>query len=85
MNALTIRKIPSKVEKVIRDKAVKEHVSLSKAVVEMLEASVLGKQKQHPLKYHDLDWIVGTNTEKQASAFSKYVTESRVIDQELWK
>jgi hypothetical protein len=85
MTALTIRKIPSRVEKVIRDKAAREHVSLNKAVVEMLEESVIGKQKPQPPRYHDLDWMCGTLGEKQYSRFSKHLAKTRIIDPELWQ
>ena len=53
MTALTIRQIPFPVEKAIRRKAAREHVSLNKAVVGMLEESVIGKQKTPSLRYHD--------------------------------
>lgn len=85
MTALTIRKIPPGVEKVIREKAVREQVSLNKAVVEMLEESVTGRQKPQPPRYHDLDWMCGTITEKQSAGFLKHLSETRKIDPELWQ
>lgn len=85
MTALTIRKIPSVVEKVIREKAAREQVSLNKAVVEILEEAVSGKKKVQPLRYHDLDWMSGTISEKQSAGFAKHLSETRKIDQELWQ
>jgi hypothetical protein len=41
-------------------KAARKHVSLSKAVLGMLEESLTGKQKAHSRRYHDLDWLFGT-------------------------
>jgi len=85
MTALTIRKIPIPVEKAIREKAAREHVSLNKAVVGMLEESVTGKQKTQSRRYHDLDWLYGTWNRKQSAEFQKRLTETRKIDRELWE
>lgn len=85
MTALTIRKIPSNVEKIIREKAARERVSLNKAVVEMLEDSVTGKKKAHSPRYHDLDWMCGVITDKQYADFSKHLAGTRTIDPELWQ
>jgi hypothetical protein len=85
MTALTIRQIPFPVEKAIRMKAAREHVSLNKAVVGMLEESVTGKQKTPSLRYHDLDWLFGTWNKKQAGDFKKHLNETRKIELELWR
>jgi hypothetical protein len=85
MTALTIRQIPSSVEKAIREKAAQEHVSLNKAVVGMLEESVMGKGKTQSRRYHDLDWMCGMWNEKQADNFQKRLAKNRRIDQELWR
>jgi hypothetical protein len=85
MTALTIRQIPSPVEKAIREKAAQEHVSLNKAVVGMLEESVMGKGKTQSRRYHDLDWMSGIWNEKQADDFQKRLAKARRIDQELWR
>ena len=85
MTALTIRHIPSPVEKAIRRKATREHVSLNKAVVGMLEESVTGKQKTQSRRYHDLDWLYGTWNRKQSDSFRKHLAETRKIDPELWQ
>ena len=85
MTALTIRKIPSPVEKAIRERAVREHVSLNRAVVGMLEESVVGRRKTQPRRYHDLDWLCGVWNEKQSRGFKKHLAETRSIDRELWQ
>jgi hypothetical protein len=85
MTALTIRHIPSPVEKAIRRKAVRDHVSLNKAVVGMLEESVIGKQKKQSKRYHDLDWLYGTWNKRQSDDFRKRLAETRKIDPELWR
>ena len=85
MSALTIRHIPSQVKKAIRRKAAREHVSLNKAVVDMLEESITGKQKGQSRRYHDLDWLFGTWNKKQSNEFKKHLAETRKIDPELWQ
>ena len=44
MTALTLRQVPPPVEKAIREEAAQRHISLNKAVVSMLEETVLGKK-----------------------------------------
>jgi hypothetical protein len=83
MTALTLRKIPFPVENAIREKAAREHVSLNKAVVGMLEESVNGKQKTQSRRYHDLDWLFGTWKKKQSGDFQKHLAETRRIDLDL--
>jgi hypothetical protein len=85
MTALTIRHIPSPVEKAIRRKAAREHVSLNKAVVGMLEESVTGKREDRPRRYHDLDWLYKAWNRKQSNDFQKRLAETRKIDPELWQ
>lgn len=85
MTALTIRKIPSRVEKAIRRKAAREHMSLNKAVVGMLEETVTGGQKAQSRRYHDLDWLFGTWNKKQSGDFEKHLAETRKIETEMWQ
>lgn len=85
MTALTIRRIPPPVEKVIRDKAHREHISLNKAVVGILEETVIGRQKTSSQRYHDLDWMCGIWNQKQSDSFQKHLKETRGIDPELWQ
>ncbi|MDD5673588.1 MAG: hypothetical protein PHC61_05470 [Chitinivibrionales bacterium] len=85
MTALTLRQIPTPVEKAIREKAAREHLSLNKAVVGMLEESVSGKQKATSRRYHDLDWLFGSWNKKQSEDFNKHLAVTRKIDSELWQ
>jgi hypothetical protein len=85
MTALTIRRIPFTVEKAIREKAARESLSLSKAVVGMLEDSVTGKKKPQAPCYHDLDWLCGSWNKKQSDDFKKHLDGARKIDPELWQ
>jgi hypothetical protein len=62
----------------------REHISLNKAVVEILEEAVVGK-KNPPPRYHDLDWMCGAITERQSVEFPKHFVKTRIIDKELWQ
>jgi hypothetical protein len=84
MTALTIRQLPPPVEKAIRERSARQHVSLNKAVVGMLEDSVMGKRKAATLRYHDLDWLCGTWSKKQSDDFGKHLGDVRTVDPELW-
>jgi hypothetical protein len=85
MTALTLRQVPPPVEKAIREEAAQRHISLNKAVVSMLEETVLGKKKPGIQRYHDLDWMSGTWSAKDTADFQKHLAESRSIDPELWQ
>ena len=85
MTAFTIRRIPVPVEKAIHEKAAREHISLNKAVVGMLEESVIGKKKTQSRRYHDLDWMYGMWNKKEAGNFQKSLVKTRRIDPELWR
>jgi len=51
-----------------------------------LEESAAGKAKKNaPIRYHDLDHLVGIWTKEEVDAFDKLIAEQRTIDQELWK
>jgi plasmid stability protein len=85
MTALTIRQLPPPVERAIRERSARQRVSLNKAVVGMLEDSVIGKQKAPARRYHDLDWMCGAWSRKQAGVFQKYLDDARAVEPELWK
>ena len=85
MRAFTIRRIPSPVEKAIHTKAAREHISLNKAVVGILEESVIGRKKPPSRRYHDLDWMCGMWNKKETEDFQKSLAKTRRIDPELWR
>jgi hypothetical protein len=52
----------------------------------LLEESAGGKAKKNaPVRYDDLDHLVGTWTNEEAAAFDKLIAEQRTIDPGLWK
>ena len=85
MKAVTLRKLPPELVRVIRQKAAEKGTSVNKAVISLLEERVgTGKKKAKPL-HHDLDALAGTWTKKEAAAFEKALARQRAIDPDLWR
>lgn len=86
MNAITVRNLPPAVAKFVRDKARKEGVSLSRAVVQLLEEASGAKRRRKPIVHHDLDHLFGVWSTEEADEFDRYLKEHRsIIDPEMWK
>ena len=86
MKAITLRNLPPEVARTVQLRAKQKKTSVNKAVIELLEESAGGKAtKKAPVRYHDLDHLVGTWTKKEAAAFDKIVKSFRTIDPDLWK
>ena len=86
LKAITLRKVPGEVAGKIEKKARESHVSLNKAVIQILEEGLgMGPgAKKKPL-YHDLDHLAGSWSKPAADRFQKRLTGSRRIDPELWR
>ena len=86
MKAITLRNLPPEVARTIQQRAKQKKTSVDKAVIELLEESVGGKEKKKaPVRYHDLDHLAGTWTKEEAAAFEALIAEQRTIDPQLWK
>ena len=86
MKAITLRNIPREVIQVIRRRAQEKRISLNRAVIELLREAlgVSGGKKGKPL-HDDLDFLIGTWSEEEASAFDGELESQRGVDGELWK
>jgi hypothetical protein len=86
MKVITLRNLPPEVARIVQQRAKQKKTSVNKAVIELLEESAGGKaKKKAPVRYHDLDHLVGTWTKEEADAFDKLIAEQRTIDPGLWK
>ncbi len=85
MSAITVRNLPPKVARAIREKARKERLSLNKAVVKLLEQATGEGHDRKKAVHHDLDRFFGTWTREQADAFDEALREQRQVDPEMWK
>lgn len=85
MGAITVRNLPPKVAKAIREKARKERLSINKTVVKLLEeATGLSRDGKRPL-YHDLDRFAGTWSKEEYDEFMESLKEQRKIEPDMWK
>lgn len=86
MKAITLRNLPPDIARTVQQRAKQRKTSVNKAVIELLEESAGGEaKKKAPIRYQDLDHLVGTWTKEEADAFDKLIAEQRTIDPGLWK
>lgn len=86
MKAITLRNLPPEIARAVQRRAKQKKTSVNKAVIDLLEESAGTRARTPaPVRYHDLDDLAGTWTEKEAAAFETLLTEQRRIDPELWK
>ncbi len=85
MGAITVRNLPPKVARAIREKARKERLSLNKAVVKLLEQATGEGHGSKKAVHHDLDRFFGTWTKEEADAFDEALREQRQVEPEMWK
>lgn len=86
MKAITLRNLPGPIDHAIRKKAKKQGLSINKALVQILEEH-LGEKKTQAGQYrfHDLDALAGSWSEKDAIAFDHTLAQQRAIDLTLWQ
>ena len=84
-SAITLRNRPEPVARVVRERAAAYHLSLNKAVVQLLEeatgATVVGKPQRH----RDLSEFVGIWSNEEGDEFDRAPAEIRKIDPGLWE
>jgi len=87
MNQITIRGIPSDIEKAIRNESKRKGLSLNKVIISLLEKTVSIQKKRVAKKvsYHDLDHLSGVWSKAEAEEFEKNLRDQRQIDEDVWK
>ena len=85
MSAITLRNLPPKVAKAIREKARKERLSMNKTVIKLLEEATGATLEAKRVVHHDLDRFFGTWTKEEADAFDEALREQRQVEPEMWK
>ena len=85
MGAITLRNLPPKVAKAIREKARRERLSMNKTVIKLLEEATGATRDVKRVVHHDLDRFFGTWTKEEADAFDEALREQRQIEPEMWK
>ena len=85
MKAITLRNIPTEVQKAIRAKARQKRISANRAVIELLEERVGILNGRKSTVHHDLDDLVGSWSAREAAEFDRTVQAGRQIDEDLWR
>ena len=85
LKPLTLRNAPPRVAHAIRQRARTQHVSLSRAVIELLEEHLAEDDAVAPRRFHDLDELAGTWSKEEARAFDRGLRRHRKVDRELWE
>ena len=87
MKAITLRNLPSELERTVRKEAERRRISINKAVISLLErkAEAHKKAKTKAREYDDLEALAGSWTKKEAAEFDRALAAQRTVDPELWK
>lgn len=85
MKAITLRHVPPDIGETIRRRAREHHISLNKAVINLLEEHLMKDPHRQTELHHDLDDLCGAWTKEEAVAFDKTLMKQRAIDPDLWK
>jgi len=83
VKAITLRKIPDDVARLIQREAEESGLSLNKTVVRLLRERVELEIGGRTV-FHDLDHLAGSWSPEEAADFDKALAETRRIDPELW-
>jgi hypothetical protein len=81
---ISLRKLPPEVEKAILETSHREGISLNKATLRLLQAS-LHKPVREPAVNRDFDEFFGTWSPAEADAFDAALTEMRRVDPADWE
>ena len=85
MGAITVRNLPPGVARAVRERAKREHLSLNKTVVKLLEEATGMSSNVRPTIHEDLDHFFGTWSDEEATAFDEALREQRQIAPEMWE
>ena len=85
MKAITVRDCPPQVAREIEMRAKKQHTSLNRTVVGLLEEALGLKDATREKRYHDMDHLFGRWTKAEADAFDRNLKSQRQIDPKMWK
>jgi hypothetical protein len=82
MHTLNIRGIGDSLYNKIKLESQSKGLSINKFLIAVL-SGLLGEKEK--LEYHDMDDLFGSWSETEYRDVEEAITESRVIDDELWK
>ena len=86
MKAITVRDLPPRVAREIRNRAKKDHTSLNRAVIRLLEERLAGPLPEaSEVRHHDLDFLYGAWSPEEADVFDESLSRQTAVDPELWQ
>ncbi len=86
MKQITLRGLPPKLEKIIKEEAEKRHLSLNRSILALLEEKVVCKEPAvEKAVYHDLDALCGVWSKREGNEFERFLSKQRRIDKDMWK
>ena len=85
MKTITIRNMPPRIERAVRQRARARKTSANKAVIGLLEDHLGSSVSEPAAEYHDLDDLVGVWSEREAGLFDASLARQRSLDEDLWK
>jgi hypothetical protein len=77
---ISLRNLPPEVEKAIAETSEREGISLNRATIRLLEASL-----HKPAKNSDFDEFFGVWSKEEADVFDKAVSQMRQVDPADWE
>ncbi|QPD04985.1 MAG: hypothetical protein Nkreftii_002759 [Candidatus Nitrospira kreftii] len=85
MKAVTLRNLPPKLDRTIRERAKKKGVSVNKVVIGLLQDHLGESERKTVRQYHDLDELAGSWSKPEAEAFDRALAKQRGVDVEMWR
>ena len=79
MKRVILRNIPPDLQKAIRARAKQKRISMSRAVLELLQEHVEKQKQERRRVYKDLDHLAGTWSDAEADEFDKILQEQRRV------
>ena len=79
MKTITLRNLPPNLDNAIRKRARAKGISVSMAVIDLLEEHLTLEKTKRAELHHDLDDLFGTWTADVAAAFDEALAKQRTI------
>jgi hypothetical protein len=80
-----LRGIPPQVMAFLKREAKDSKTSVNLLILKLIEQGIGYSNKPKKVIHHDLDFLIGTWSEKELKDFEKRVSIFEKIDEEIWK
>ncbi|NOX21229.1 MAG: antitoxin [Nitrospirae bacterium] len=84
MATITLRGIDDETREKLKKYARQEGISLNAFLLRLIKESIGTENKKRTKKYHDLDHLAGTWSEKDLKDFNEAIKDFEKIDSEIW-